>query len=110
MKIVYTTYIILYIYYIHINIKRCFISIVASKSRYLNIILNHITSAWAVDREFVNIYILCPIGSQFQPIGVKFDPDWVKLCPKWIPLARLGPDVEFGQLGVKIVKTWSSRR
>ena len=55
-------------------------------------------------------YRLGLIGSQFHPIGIKFDPDWVKFWPHWIPLAPLGPEVEFGHFGVKIVKTWSSRR
>ena len=38
----------------------------------------NITSAWAVDREFVNID-WAELGPNFTQIWVKFDPDWVKL-------------------------------
>jgi hypothetical protein len=46
---------------------------------------NNITSAGAVDREFVNMYG-APIVSQFQPIWFQLDPDWVAIgfhCPLW---------------------------
>ena len=46
--------------------------------------INNITSAGAVDREF--IYTLDPVGPQCRPIGFKLDPDWIKLGPNWAPL------------------------
>ena len=63
--------------------------------------LHNITSAWAVDREFVNIYWaqlgpnltqlgsnLIQIGSNCVPIGLHLDPTgshWPPLGPHWKP-------------------------
>ena len=59
-----------------------------------------ITSAGAVDREFV--YILGSIGSQCLPIWVKLEPDWIKLDQHWIPVATLGTEVELTSLESKL--------
>ena len=58
--------------------------------------LNNITSAGAVDREFVNIYgLLGPIGPNWNgPIGPNWDPvgpHWVPIGPNWAPLGPIGP-------------------
>ena len=59
-----------------------------------------ITSAGAVDREFV--YILGSIGSQCLPIWVKLEPDLIKLDQHWIPVATLGTEVELASLESKL--------
>ena len=53
----------------------------------------NITSAGAVDREFVNIY-WAQWGPNIAQLGsnlIKLGPNWAPLRPLWIPLAPLEP-------------------
>ena len=60
----------------------------------------NITSAWAVDREFVNIYWahlgpnFTQVGSNWSRIGSNWLPIWTPFGSQGIPLAPLGPHWE----------------
>ena len=62
----------------------------------------NITSAWAVDREFVNIYWahlgpnFTQVRSNWSRIGSNWLPIWTPFGPQGIPLAPLGPHWEPG--------------
>ena len=47
----------------------------------MGIILINITSAGAVDREFVNIY-----GAQLGPNFSQFGSNWIQIGPNWVPI------------------------
>ena len=70
---------------------------------------NSITPAWAVDREFVNIdwAELDPNVIQLGSSLIQIGSNCYQIGSHW---PHLGPEVEFGQFGVKIEKTWFSRR
>ena len=75
----------------------------------------NITSAWAVDREFVNIYWahlgpnFTQVGSNWSRIGSNWLPIWTPFGPQGIPLAPLGPHWEPDRFGDRFGNLASSQ-
>ena len=76
---------------------------------------HNITSAGAVDREFVNIYWahlgpnFTQVGSNWSRIGSNWLPIWTPFGPQGIPLAPLGPHWEPDRFGDRFGNLASSQ-